>query len=273
MNLTERKMRDLLLRGKEKYGWLAVKAEFEAEGTRMDELLRLMEIGRSAGLGLGVKIGGCEALRDLFETKQIGVNYIIAPMVETDFALSKYIAAKNKAFSCDEALDTKFLFNLETITGYENREALTELARRPGSAGVDGIVFGRSDFSGSLGLDSDAINNPEITEHILSIAQLCADNDLELVVGGGVSVDSIPALQEIRKVCLTRFETRKVIFSAEALDSEYLKDAFLEAIQFELLWLTNKRDYYSSLQREDEKRMSTLEERWGGLLPPSLSEA
>src|SRR5687768_6659541 len=131
-------MRDLLLRGKEKYGWLAVKAEFEAEGTRMDELLRLVEISHRAGVGLAVKIGGCEALRDLFEAKQIGVNYIIAPMVETSFALSKYIAAKNKAFNEDEAQDTRFLFNIETITGYDNREAIVELARGEGPAGVDG---------------------------------------------------------------------------------------------------------------------------------------
>ena len=266
-------MRDLLVRGKEKYGWLAVKAEFEAEGTRMDELLRLVEIAHMAGVGLAVKIGGCEALRDLFEAKQIGVNYIIAPMVETPFALSKYIAAKNKAYSVDEADDTQFLFNVETITGYENREGMAELARRPGSAGVQGIVFGRSDFSGSMGLDSDAINDPRITEHVLGIAQLCADNDLDIVVGGGVSVDSIPALTEIRKVRLTRFETRKVIFVAEALDLPDVEDAFLEAIQFELLWLTNKRDYYSSLQREDHKRMSTLEARWGGLVPPSVQQA
>ncbi|MDP3713049.1 MAG: aldolase/citrate lyase family protein [Mycobacteriales bacterium] len=272
MNSTERKMRDILIKGREKYGWLSVKAEFEAEGTRMDELLRLVEIAHSADMGLAVKIGGCEALRDLFEAKQIGVNYIIAPMVETPFALSKYIAAKNKAYSVDEAIDTQFLFNVETITGYENREAMVELARRPGAAGVAGIVFGRSDFAGSLGLDSDGINDPRVTEHVLGIAELCADNGLDLVVGGGVSVDSIPALREIAKVKLTRFETRKVIFSADALGVAQVEDGFLEAIQFELLWLTNKRDYYSALQREDHKRVSALEGRWGGLLPPSLRE-
>lgn len=262
-------MRDLLIHGKANYGWLAVKAEFEAEGTRMDELLRLVEIAHSAGVGLAVKVGGCEALRDLFEAKQIGVDYIIAPMVETPFALSKYIAAKNKAFTVDEAADTRFLFNVETITGYENRDGLVELARRPGAAGADGIVFGRSDFCGSMGMDHDGINHPRVTEHTLDVAQLCAEHALDFVVGGGVSVDSIPALEEIRKVHLTRFETRKVIFSADALDLPEVEDGFLEAIAFELMWLTNKRNYYSTLQREDQKRVADLEGRWGGLLPPS----
>lgn len=263
-------MRDLLLRGKEKYGWLAVKAEFEAEGTRMDELLRLVEISHRAGVGLAVKIGGCEALRDLFEAKQIGVDYIIAPMVETAFALSKFVAAKNKAFPSDEAQDVKFLFNVETITGFENRESLAALASLDGPLGVDGIVFGRNDFANSLGLGSEGINDERVTEHVLAISKLCEQSDLELVVGGGVSVDSIPALRRVREHRLTRFETRKIIFSGDALDRPGIEDGFLEAIQFELMWLTNKRDYYSGLQKEDYKRVSTLEGRWGGLLPPSL---
>lgn len=258
MNQLEKKMLEILKQGKSEYGFVGVKSEYEAEGIRIDEQLRLVELIRRADLNLGIKIGGCEAISDLHNCKQIGADYIIAPMIETPYALLKYIEAKNKVFTKEEQQDVSFLFNLETITAYNNLTPIVKTATIENS--VDGIVLGRVDFTGSLNLDRSEATSQKMTNYCIEVAKSCKEHNLEYVVGGAVTLESIDILKEIKSVFLTRFETRKVIFSSESINMNaplYLKNA----IEFELLALKNKCNYYNKIAKEDLGRIKMLEER------------
>jgi hypothetical protein len=226
----------------------------------MDELLRLVDIARSADLGITVKIGGCESIRDLLEAKQIGVNAIVAPMVESGYAASKFVQAKNLVFQEDEQNNVKFLTNLETSLALQNLAEIVDEIKSTG--GLDGLVFGRVDFVGSKGLDRSEVNSDSVLECVLLVAAAMKESNKELVVGGGVSRDSIHFLREVFKIHLNRFETRKVIFSGESIVNPKIEEALLAAVHFELLWLLNKKEYYGYIHREDDKRIEMLESRW-----------
>lgn len=256
MNANERAMLDMLKKGRDEFGVVAVKAEFEAEGTRPDELLRLLELAYRVDLGFALKIGGCEAVTDLLAAKLYGADYIIAPMVETPYALTKFADAKCKSWG-EDAADAKFLFNLETGTTLANLDAMLPIAK----AQLDGVVFGRVDFTQSCGLGRSSINSRRVSEAVLAAASACAEHDLEFVVGGGVGTEAIDALREFRRIRLNRFETRKVVFDGSAVTMAGFEKGIANAVAFELAWLENKRAYYGEIAEEDSTRIRMMKER------------
>lgn len=258
MNQLEKRMVGILQDLKENYHVIGVKAEFEAEGTRIEEAMRLKEVSLKAGLGLTMKIGGCEAIKDMFEAASLGVVHVVAPMVETAYALKKYLGAIDIAFSAEDQEDVDFLINLETITALQNFD---EMLKLPEIRKLKGIVIGRVDLVGSMGLHRDAINDQQVLDLALAAATKAKAAGLEVVVGGGVSVHSLPFFRSFPEGHLDRFETRKVVFGCPgALGNP--ERAFLRAVEFELLWLKNKKNYYGAIHREDDTRLAMLEERY-----------
>lgn len=260
MNLLENKMLDKLKDLKENHCAIGIKAEFAQEGTKIEEALRLKDTAAKAGLDLTIKIGGCEAIKDMNDAKTIGADTIVAPMIESVYAVKKYVDSTKIIFSADEWKKINFLINIETISGFN---CLDDILKSESAKDLTGIVLGRSDMAGSLGMSSEDINHDYILKIASQIAEKTKLYNKEFAIGGGVSVNSLPFFKKLPQGTLKRFETRKVIFDAHAIHDKNVDKGILKAIEFELMWIKNKKDFYNNaISSEDLKRIAVLEARY-----------
>jgi hypothetical protein len=82
-----------------KHGCVAVKVSFEDEGALLNEIVSMRYLTAKAGLKISIKIGGCEAKRDIMDCIDLCADAIVSPMIESRFALTKFI---NSAEVCEE---------------------------------------------------------------------------------------------------------------------------------------------------------------------------
>lgn len=263
MNEREIRMVEILKDLRENHNVFGVKAEFEAEGTRLEEALRLKEIVTRAGLDLTMKIGGCEALKDMYDARSIGVNQIVAPMIESSYALKKYLASVKKAFPEYERKNINFLINIETVQGIQN---IDDILEQDFISELDGIVIGRVDLTGSLGIGRDDINSDEVFKIVESVFTKAKKKGLICAVGGGVAKESLPFFKKLPEGTPDHYETRKILFKCPESLNGNAPEGILKAVGFELMWLKNKRDFYGGIFKEDEKRIEMLESRYNNLI-------
>jgi len=257
MNSMERKMVEVLTDLRQNHGVTEVKAEFESEGSRLSELMRLKDIASSCGVGLVLKIGGPEAIRDIYDAMLLGVSSIVAPMVESAYALKKFIEAIEKNVRADARGEVAFAVNIETNQAFQNFDQMLAL---PGIRNIARITVGRVDLSGSLGLSKDKINSEEIFAITKTICEKAKRAGLSTTIGGGISLEAITFIQRLlNEKLIDRFETRKIVFDDSVKD---IAEAIRRAGRFELLWLCNKHDLYNDIAVEDKDRIRMLEMRF-----------
>lgn len=260
MNSTELKIVALLKNLKKNFHVSEVKAEFEAEAVRLNELMRLKDIAISAGVGLVLKIGGAEAITDMFEAQHLGVTGLIAPMIETPYAMSKFLDAIETRFTSDLRDSIHFGVNIETYTAFTNLNEILSLKKIDL---IDTVTLGRVDMVGSLRMGRDDINHKRIYKIAESMFTLAKKKGMRTTMGGGIAKEAIPFIKKLTvKKILDRFETRKIVFETTINSSAtIMEEAIIKANIFELLWLQNKKRYYSAIHSEDDKRMEMLMSR------------
>jgi hypothetical protein len=258
MNNYEKEMVNLLIDLRKNYGAVGIKTEFEGEGVRLEEFQRLKEITMLAELPITLKIGGGEALTDMYFGKTIGISHLVAPMIESAFAVKKFMFAVKKAYSIDEFEDLVPEINVETITGYNN---FPEIVALPEYEKLGGVIIGRVDMAGSMGLgyddvDSDAVFS--ICYNIFRDSKKKFPNKL-CTLGGITSFRVLNFLKKFPAEIVDRYEQRKVIFALKNYQDDQIKESIMKGLQFERMWYENKSQHYSRISEEDKQYLKLLQ--------------
>ena len=193
--------------------FLAIKAEYEAEGADNDEIQYLRTFTKAANLKFFVKIGGVEAKNDIFNCIKIGVDGIIAPMVESKFGVYKFIEATKEL---NISKKTYLAINIETKNGLQNIDEILNEA----NGKINGITIGRTDLSASFFSKKITADSTYITDRISKLSSDIKNKyNFKLTIGGNVNKETLKIYKKntVIKKNVDKIETRKIIFKFDNL--------------------------------------------------------
>lgn len=238
---------------KNRFNIVGIKAEFEAEGSTFDDITNLRLITEKCNTKLFVKIGGVEAINDINKCLEIGVDGIIAPMVESKFAATKFIDYFKKI---KIQKNPHLSINIETKTGYENFDEIIKETKNY----INNITIGRSDLSKSYFNKKIFPDSDFISDVIIKIAKKIRKNNITLTVGGSVSNNTIKIYKEKKNLLnlIDKIETRKVIMTSKSIVT---KNAVHEALNFEKLYILSKNEINNFRSSAETNRLTILSTR------------
>ena len=234
------------------FGCSGIKISFEDEGALYNEIISMNHLTSSVGLELSIKIGGCEAKRDIIDCIDLNCDTIVAPMIESKFSLEKFLKSLD-AYKYSK----KKGFNFDKIGAYNNLEEISSIFNK-----VDFITFGRVDFVGSLGKDRDFVDTDEIYNMVENVFKKAKECNTLCYMGGAVSINSKDFIQKLfANNLLDKFETRYVIYDAHSVDLNKLDKLLYWGNVFEVEWLKFVNNRYMLHANKDVKRIKMIEER------------
>ncbi len=223
-----------------KYGMTAVKQSLEDEGATFKDIEIMRKITLEAGTNLNVKIGGCEAKNDIYFCKQVKVNSIVAPMVESEYALKKFIQI---AYDPKDKFTNLFI-NIETKSALVN---LKKIIYSKYFKYLNGIVFGRSDIAGSYNLKKKDVDSKMIFSKIKNALLLLKNKNKVIKMGGSITATSTNFINKFyEEKLLKRIETRNIEIELNEKNLKNLNLSIDKIFAFEMSWLKYKSKIVSN---------------------------
>jgi 4-hydroxy-2-oxoheptanedioate aldolase len=235
------------------YGIIGMKQSFEDEGVLLNDVVAFKRVTEVCRLQSYVKIGGCEAKSDLYNCIRMGINGIIAPMVETPFALSKFTDMVEPYSNRADAYIV-----IESKTAYDNIDAIL----KDGEGKLKGIIVGRSDFSKSYNLNKSEVDSNFIYDKVEDILTKAKKYNYLTTLGGSVSTRSTNFIKDMyNKNLLNKIETRNVVIELSKNNITNIDSVIQKALDFEIEWLHYKLSISSKLSAEYSERIGLLKNR------------
>tara|TARA_Y100000389_G_scaffold197110_1_gene231085 strand:+ start:1671 stop:2405 length:735 start_codon:yes stop_codon:yes gene_type:complete len=232
-----------------------VKISLEDEGLTPDQCVKITCLSHLNNIPLTMKIGGAEAISDIRIAHNIECEGCVAPMIESPYALHKFISSVyNNSFEFK-----KLYINIESKQAYLNIE---DILNSPDIKHLSGIVLGRSDFVQSFGYTKDKVDSDEVYSMAEKIFTLAKKKGLTTLMGGNLNVNSLDFIKRLYdKKLLDYVETRNVKVKLTKGFLENYSDNLTQMIRFEIDWLNLKTTQLQSLFKKDIKRVSNLKLR------------
>ena len=234
---------------------IEIKVSFEDEGADFIDILQLRFLCIEANIPITLKIAGPEAIRDIKDANKLNIVKLVAPMIESDFALTKYVTAVKRYMNVDD----KYLgINIETINAVKY---FNEMRRNENYKKLNSITIGRGDLAQSMRKDryDGTVDSKEVLDICIEIFRKVKADGKLCMVGGSMTENSREFVEVlVEKQLLDKFETRNIIFNTTAIGNTDFKDLINLALELEYDQMNSRREYYESLYNQDYNRIKRL---------------
>jgi len=231
-------------------GAVAFKAGKEAERQTDDEILRMARLFTSRDK-VWVKLGGPEDGASLKELYHQGFKRFVAPLVETSFAVRKFLEAVRWATGGRPEL-LELSLNLESVSAYHYRRTILSA---PETALIGKINVGKTDLGLSIGKSAD---DDEVLAMAAAIVDEARAHGKRTGVGGSINMNMIEKVLDV--VQPDEVETRHVVMEVAAMRDPVA--SVRTALEFEQALLAAEIEYYNFNVGELKKRQAGLAKRF-----------
>jgi len=229
---------------RQQQGLISLKAGTEWEDMDYQEIQWLYELGEHK-LPILVKVAGPEAKVDLRHLQAIGVTGLLGPMIESAYAMEKFISIAQAHYQKAGLKTPMLAINLETIHAHDQ---LDTLINSPAFAAIELVVIGRLDLSMSMGIKD--VDHPEVAKVTQTIVNKVRAAGKAVSIGGFVNPASAETLKN--QFAVNYLNTIHTLFDLAKVED--IATAIWQGIQFEI-------DFYQYLKTRNPQRSDFYQER------------